>query len=333
MREIFQSHLDDIDSKNTSKGRKTALNRFGEFIGDKDLEEVDKYDLKDWVNSMKGDISDLTIGNYYYGISAFYSWLEKWGERYDIQINEENNPFEAVELEKDFGVNPNGPTRTMHATKSEEAYRALSVEQVKKLIENVPEPTIRNQLVVRLLYQTGVRSGELITIELDDIDREKRQINIDSLKSDGYRTVYYKESLDTLLSIYLDGGYRDRSIYSESSPYLFLTRQSEQLSKNRVGDIVRTAAENAGIQGEAFTYRPGGHEADCSYSEISPHVLRHTMAHHSIHEGEEPVDLVTLSRVMGHDSLNTTQKYLESGTEQRRKTMQRAGPGFGSGEV
>jgi len=336
MREIHQKYLNDIDNENTTQGANAAFNRFDSYIDGTDIENINQHDIKQWVNSMKNEeISELTIKNYYYAISSFFSWIENWGETYDIELEE--NPFNSIEL-PDLGINPNAPTRIKQATKSEEDYRALSVPQVKKLIENVPNPTVRNQLVVRMLYQTGVRSGELVNIEIRDIDRDNREIRIDSLKSDNngtdnYRTVFYQPSLDSLLDIYLDGGYRDRSLYAEDSPYLFLTYQSEQLSSSRVGDMVTEAAENADIQNDMFEYSPGGEGNQTGYSAVTPHVLRHTFAHHSLHEGGESVDLATLSKVMGHGSIQTTRKYLDAGRERRRNVIQRGGAGFGSSEL
>ncbi|MGB9963264.1 tyrosine-type recombinase/integrase [Halobacterium sp. MBLA0001] len=81
---------------------------------------------------------------------------------------------------------------------------AIPHEDVQKIFEYLRSPAIRNELLIRLLYQTGVQSVELANIRLADIDFGKREMRITSAKAnegDGnyIRYVYYHENLDYLM--------------------------------------------------------------------------------------------------------------------------------------
>lgn len=326
MRQEFELYLNQLNApKNTVQNKKSGLKRFNNYIDNQDVEDIDKFLVKGWITEMNEEIFDSTIRNHFYTLSSFFKWAEKWGTEHEIQIN--TNPCGEIDLKRDCGIetDPNKQqTRKQRVLKLEEPHY-LSIGKVETMLENVPAPTVRNELVIRTLYETGVRRSELVNIQIEDIDMEQREIRIYSKKTDNHRSVFYR-SLNQLLRMYLDGGYRDESLYAEDSPYLFVTRQSDQLSTNRVGDIVSNAAENAGIQSDLFPYISGNDSNDRNYRKVTPHTLRHTFAVHALHEGEQSVDLETLRRVMGHESLETTREYLHIGQDKIRERMHMGGP-------
>lgn len=75
------------------------------------------------------------------------------------------------------------------------------------MVENVPAPTLQNELLLRLLIKTGARRGEIVGVELDDIDLEDRAIIVWSNKTQESRTVFYQPSLDLLMDQWVEGGY------------------------------------------------------------------------------------------------------------------------------
>jgi integrase/recombinase XerD len=95
----------------------------------------------------------------------------------------------------------------------------ITPEEKEALVENVPTPTLRNELVIRLLWQTGVQKSELVEIELENIDRDEWSIKVWSNKTREWRTVLYQTSLDFLMEQWLDGGHRDSYVPAGDSPY------------------------------------------------------------------------------------------------------------------
>ena len=107
------------------------------------------------------------------------------------------------------------------------APRDQSVWRQSQKTTKVTEPTLRNELIIRLMWQTGVRKTELIDIELDHLDRDSREIRIWTNKSKQRRTVHYRRSLGVLLDRWIDRGHRASYVPAESSEYLFVTERSE----------------------------------------------------------------------------------------------------------
>lgn len=180
----------------------------------------------------------------------------------------------------------------------------VTPEEMEALCEHVPSPKLRNELVLRLLWQTGVRKSELVNIELSHIDREERSIRVWSNKSKKTRTVFYQPSLDLLMDQWIDGGYRSSYTPAENSPYLFVTERSEKLSTDTINmKIVRPAADAAGIQEVMYQDQSGANRY-----RITPHALRHGHAVHALKSG---IDLRTVQKALGHSNLDMTMKYLQ----------------------
>jgi integrase/recombinase XerD len=195
----------------------------------------------------------------------------------------------------------------------------LDSDEVRALIDNVPQDKpVRNELIARLLYQTGVRRSELVNIKLRDIDREDRRITIYGKKTDDVRKVWYQPSLDNLLSLWIDAD-RNGVYYAEESDYLFPSRRSEQLSAQTVTDVITEAAENAGIQEEVYENRSGQ-----TIRRVGPHTLRKTFGVHFINDGG---DISFLMELLGHEDIETTKEnYLQYADADLRQSVQRHGP-------
>jgi integrase/recombinase XerD len=197
----------------------------------------------------------------------------------------------------------------------------LSEEEVEKLKATVPDPKIRNELMIRLMLQTGMRAGELARLKLDNVNQENHEIYIDESKSEA-RTVGYQPSLSMLMDQWIHGGHRD-VVDTDDSPYLFPTRQSQRIKINRINDVVKTAAEEAGIQEELYE-DANGH----TRYRITSHSLRHTFAIMALSPsvGERSLNIGYLRDVMGHEDISTTQEYLQYLNEDAVESMKMAGP-------
>lgn len=235
------------------------------------------------------DYAHNTIRLKFAAVSQFYQDLVDNGELDD-------DPTEQVQL-ADYAPKV---TRKEEVTKEKRVW--LSKDKLKALVENVPAPTLRNRLVVLMQYYTALRRQELSDIKLSDIDRESREVKVRG-KRGKINTAHWQPRLDGLLNAWLDQGYRDASPYARESEYLFLTESSPQLSGNRINDIVKTAAENAGIQEVLYEDAAGK-----NHYKITSHTLRHSFAMHYLDNGGS---IDELSKLLAHSSVTTTEIYGE----------------------
>jgi integrase/recombinase XerD len=288
-------------SKNTVDNRLTGLTKFDSWLKEEGKEptDVDWADLRDYILDLKKEgysgQGNKTIVNQ---VGVFYSNMEK---RKKI----EENPMEDIDASEYFD----------NSNRKEEELREdiyyIEPEEVDKLVENVPQPELRNKLIIGLLFQTGVRRSELVNIRVNDVDRGDGEIRIHSSKTDDRRWVYYKDSLEFYLTRWLEKGRRDSYPPAADSAYLFVTNKSEQMNPSTVNNLVKKAAENAGIQEKLYEEKGGG-----TRYKITAHTLRHSFAVHCV-KNDMPVNM--LSDIMGHSSIETTQQYLKLTRDDERK--------------
>lgn len=105
------------------------------------------------------------------------------------------------------------------------------------------------------------------------------------------------------MTAWLDGGYRDSSPKAADSPYLFVSQLREKLSGTQINRIIRTIAEDAGIQEILSTDAAGRNQY-----KITSHTLRHSFAMHWQQNGGS---IERLSKDLAHSSVTTTEIYGE----------------------
>lgn len=211
---------------------------------------------------------------------------------------EVENPCEDVTVTDLDGI------RKVQSRKSEAIrgkHVVLDDKEIRALCENVPAPVLRNELLIKLMLQTACRRGEMRHIRLQDIDRSSRKIKIYGEKTDDYRIVRYQNSLKPLMSQWIDV---DRKAYSvaEMSEYLFPSRQSEQISTDRIGYVIKQAAKNAGIQ-QVLDHNAAGQPIH----RITSHTLRSTALTRLLNEG---MSTRHLQEYAGHSQVSQTEEYL-----------------------
>ncbi|MFB6101685.1 MAG: tyrosine-type recombinase/integrase [Haloplanus sp.] len=295
MDECIQRYLDRVKglkAQGTYNKRKTDLRQFSEWAEEVSLNipEMDPLEVEQYFLHLKEQgYAPNTIAGKYDSIYNFYDMLS--GKLGYI----EDNPLE--ELTRSDYVEKN----TKKHDETDITY--ITPDEMEALAEHVPAPKVRNELMVRLLWQTGIRACELVEMELDDIDREERSIDIWSPKTKESRTVFYQPSLDLLMDQWLDMGYRSSHTYAAESDYVFVTRQSGQFRPENVNDMILEAAENAGIQ--EVMYRD---QAGQKRHRVTAHALRHG---HAVHALRCDIDVRTVQKHLGHADLDMTMKYLQ----------------------
>jgi integrase/recombinase XerD len=292
----FLTRVEGTKADRTHRNRKTDLKDFELWLRDEHdggVTDVEPLDIEDYIIHLSNEgYASTTMDSRFYSLKSLYGFL---ADKLDVM---DETPFEAVDR-SDLSRLMNG-TKKAEATREEISY--VTPEQVEQLADNASEPRLRNELLIRLMFQTGVREGELVSIRLEDIDRDERSIQIRASKTDTNRTVFYQSDLDFLLNQWTDGGYRSSLIGADGSPYLFVSDYTSKLEKQRMNKVVKEAAEEAGIQETMYTDN-AGHER----KKITSHALRHGHAVEALKSG---IDVRTVQKHLGHASLDMTMRYL-----------------------
>ena len=155
---------------------------------------------------------------------------------------------------------------------------------------------IRDALILELLYVTGIRVGELVNIQLNDILMPSKTIKIMG-KGSKERIVFYGTRCDSLLKKYLQVR---SSFFKKKIDYLIISNTGKQMSTKEIRNIINKLKTKAGID-----------------MNISPHTFRHTFATHMLNEG---ASLRSVQELLGHENLSTTTIYTHLTNEKLRKT-------------
>jgi integrase/recombinase XerD len=289
-RRFIHSLIDDGDDMDSAE-RDTV---------DVDLQAVTKADIKLHLRDMTEDgYAPNTVKLGYAGIDALFE-----------AIRPDDNPAE--------GINPSQWPKLKGDSKKKKILgqrpQYLTAEEVEQLAENVWKPSLRNELIVRLIFTTGMRRDELVKLKIRHVNTDRRSIYVVG-KGEKERTVYYPDTLDTLLQIWLRD--RESMVYSDS-PYLFPTNESEHISSKQVGNIILDAAENAGLQEVLYTDKNGNER-----KKVTVHTLRHSFAVHCLKKG---MPTALLKKAMGHANIETTEVYLDWIDTDVEDGMRRWGP-------
>lgn len=171
--------------------------------------------------------------------------------------------------------------------------------------------------MVLMQYYTGLRRQEVVDVQLDDLNREQRQVRVRG-KGNKLNIAKWQPRLDGLLTTWIDGGYRDASPYARESPYLFVSDSGPKLSGDQLNKVVVEAAKNAGIQEVLYEDAAGRKRY-----EYTSHVLRHSFAMHWLENGGS---LEGLSKHMAHSSVTTTEIYGEILAQRASEEYQQFAP-------
>lgn len=191
--------------------------------------------------------------------------------------------------------------------------KPLTVKQVDELLEQpskrkTPE-ALRDQAMLELLYATGLRVTELVSLDLDSITLDKRSPTARCMgKGAKERAVpIHAQALRALL-VYLNDG-RPRLVKNKKERALFVNRRGERLTRQGFWLILKQYAKEAAIEGP-----------------VTPHSLRHSFATHMLRGG---APLRNVQELLGHANISTTQVYTRIADDQVRRVYEQAHPRAG----
>ena len=223
------------------------------------IESITTDDLRKYLADYKNqsNASKSTIDNIRRVLSSFFSWLE------------------------DEGHISKNPVRRIHRIKTKRVVKeVLSDENFEVLRDKCDN--IRDLAMIELLASTGIRVGELVNLNIDDVLFSERECVVLG-KGDSERIVYFDAKTKIHLQKYLESR-------KDNNPALFVS--------------LRKPHDRLGIPGVEKRMRKLGHEA--KIKKIHPHKFRRTMATNAIDKGM-PIEQV--QRLLGHVQIDTTMQY------------------------
>lgn len=182
-------------------------------------------------------------------------------------------------------------TRAVHPpTPPRKLPKALPVDDVLRLLD-VPGDgagVLRDRALLELLYSTGARISEAVGLDVDDVDPQERTV---LLRGKGGKDRVVPVGLPALeaLDAYLVRARPALAAKGRGTGAIWLNLRGGRLSRQSAWQILRTAAERAGI-----------------HTQVSPHTLRHSFATHLLEGG---ADVRVVQELLGHASVTTTQIY------------------------
>lgn len=197
----------------------------------------------------------------------------------------------------------------MTKTKTRKARFWLKPRQVEKLRETTKGVSAgylapRNDLIIGLLYDSGLRVSELVALNVAHIDLNDKIImlpgDIQKQHSKGKGPNYVEIELSRGISADLNSYLANRW---KNSKALFPSRQSDRITTESVRNIVAKAAQSADI-------RPYGIEGKGTYRDITPHTLRHSLAYRMLHHETEKT-LYDVRNRLRHSSIITTERFYD----------------------
>jgi integrase/recombinase XerD len=194
----------------------------------------------------------------------------------------------------DTGELTNNPTTTLNAPKVEKQLpRILSVEEIERLLAEPPKrkapKALRDRALLELLYATGMRVSEVVTVRMDDIDIAETRVFCVG-RDDRERQLPLTPRAIDALSVYLERG-RDALLQDRTETMLFVNQRGRPLTRQGLWLIIKSYAEASGLG-----------------SDVTPHTLRHSCAAHRLAQGAEPQEVREL---LGHANIATTQAYVD----------------------
>jgi site-specific recombinase XerD len=185
--------------------------------------------------------------------------------------------------------------------------KVLTVAQIEEVLGAVPVRTpleVRDQAMLELAYSSGLRSAEVVDLDLDSLDLPGGRVKVIG-KGSRHRLVPVGEPAEAAIRRYLEEG-RPELLSDPEQEALFLSRSGRRLSTSdvsrRLAVRVRKAASAGGI---------------------SPHTLRHSFATHLLEGG---ADLRSIQELLGHSSISTTQVYTHLDTARLRDVYAESHP-------
>jgi len=274
-------------SQHTVTAYKNDLLSFQKFcieeFHQKKIETINYPQIRNWVVHLSNSkLSNRSINRKVSSLKSFYKFLLKT-----------NNIVESpLQKHKSLKI----PKQVQVPFSQKEMLKALNLDIDEKDFESV-----RDKLIVELLYSTGMRRAELINLKVTDIDLVNETVKILG-KRNKERIVPLLKSVKKSLDDYI----KIRSENEIKESYLLVTKKGKKLYDMLVYRVINNYFSSVS-----------------SKTKKSPHIIRHSFATHLLNEG---ADLNSVKELLGHSSLASTQVYTHSSLGKIKEVYNQAHP-------
>jgi len=294
----WAEHLEANNPASTKQTYTSHVRTTGADL-DAALLEVEPYTLESYLNGLKtddGGLSGKTLQSRFYSLKSFFNYVEDRKEDFV-------NPLEPLDSSDFHCSQPRSEAERAKRGKDERKY--LSPEEIDELIESAQRP--RDKAIIGLLGETGVRAGELSRIRENNINWKDQRITVESLKkqdrTETRPVLWWTDKTNRLVDTWFSTS-RNSVPTAAESPYLFPTPKRERIREQDVNEVVKDAAERAGLQEVLWTDSKGRDQ-----HEITAHTLRHSAIRRWVNDLR--VSLPTVQKLAGHSSIDITEIYAE----------------------
>lgn len=264
-----------------------ALNKYNDFIDEKNIQykTITKDEIREYLKRLdEENYSKSSVSQNLSALRNFYSFLVNNNKITSNQFKLIKNPKKEKHL-------PN----------------FLQPDELQSIFDSIELETplgIRNRLIIELLYATGLRVSELVSLELKDINFSSHEIRVTG-KGDKERIVFFGDYALKYLKMYLN---RSRSILlnGKKEDILLLNKDGNPITARGIEVVIDKIVNEASLK-----------------HNISPHVIRHTFATDMLNNG---ADLKSVQELLGHSSLSTTQIYTHITNERLRSVYLKTFP-------
>lgn len=270
-------------SQNTISAYKNDIKKFTRFLREKKyrLKEIDFSKFTEFLlNLKKQNLSVSSIIRIISSIRNFYKFLYARGYV---------SSYLFIETPKSDRNLP----------------EVLSFTEIEKLlsVKNNSKTYKRDIAILELIYGSGLRVSELVNLKIDDINFKQKFMRIKG-KGNRERIAFLNEVALKRINEYLPE--RAKNKKSSQSPFLFLNKSGNKLSRQFIWKIVKKYVSLAGLD-----------------KNVKPHTLRHSFATHLLESG---LDLRIVQELLGHKNLSTTEIYTHIDRKQIKKIYKKYHP-------
>ena len=206
------------------------------------------------------------------------------------------------------GIISHNPTLNLGSPKVGKSLpKPISAEQVRQLLDQPDESTlegIRDKAMLELLYASGMRVSELVSLNVGDVDLQASYVRCFGKGSKERIIPLYPQAVDTLRR-YLEES-RPVLVRNRKDKALFLNRRGDRLTRQGFWQILKSYARAANLS-----------------TRVTPHTLRHSFATHMLNGG---ADLRSVQELLGHANISTTQVYTHLTSERIKEVYDSAHP-------
>lgn len=283
MKEQLATFLDFLQaerrySENTTAAYKNDLGQFASFLA-QEFKEVVSWDavtpeiVAAYVADMKnGDYASSTVARKVAAIKSFFHHLLAR----EIVQSDPTAAIDSPKVEKRLPV-------TLSSGDIEQLLQAPGTKE-----EQTPKH-LRDAALLALLYATGMRVTEVVSLTVNDIDLAAQQLRSPG-KDDNGRLLPFDAGTARSLHQYLEKG-RPHLLKHDDEAALFLNHRGQQLTRQGLWLIIKSYARETNLD-----------------ESVTPHTLRHSFAAHKLQSGS---NLQTVQQLLGHANISTTQIYAQ----------------------